>query len=87
MILDLFYDVYKNGELLERYHEYGEVAVISRDETIRLLEENGFEVVSIYGDFDKSKHRRDSPKLALVTRRKRHIIELIFEQMNSRGDW
>ena len=68
--LDLFYDVYKNGKLLERYHEYGEVAIISKDEIVKLLEETGFKVVSVYGDFDKSEYRRDSPKMVLVTRRK-----------------
>lgn len=68
--LDLFYDVYKNSKLLERYHEYGEVAMISKDEILRLLEENGFEVVGIYGDFDKSRYRKDSRKIVLVTKRK-----------------
>jgi len=68
--LDLFYDVYKKGKMLERYHEYGEVAIISKDEMIRLLEETGFEVVSVYGDFDKSEYRKDSPKIVLVTKRK-----------------
>jgi len=68
--LDLFYDVCKNGKMLERYHEYGEVAIISRDEIIRLLKEAGFKVVSVYGDFDKSEYRKDSPKLVLVTKRK-----------------
>jgi ubiquinone/menaquinone biosynthesis C-methylase UbiE len=68
--LDLFYDVCKNGKMLERYHEYGEVAIISRDEIIRLLKETGFKVVSVYGDFDKSEYRKDSPKLVLVTKRK-----------------
>ncbi|MDH5771083.1 MAG: hypothetical protein OEZ25_07350 [Candidatus Bathyarchaeota archaeon] len=33
--LDLFSDVYKKGKLLERYHEYGEVAIISEDGIIR----------------------------------------------------
>jgi ubiquinone/menaquinone biosynthesis C-methylase UbiE len=68
--LDLFYDVYKSGKLLERYHEHGEVAIISNDEIVRLLEETGFEVVSVYGDFDKSKYRKDSTRLVLVTKRK-----------------
>jgi len=68
--LDLFYDVCKNGKMLERYHEYGEVAIISRDEIIRLLKETGFKVVSVYGDFDKSEYRKDRPKLVLVTKRK-----------------
>ena len=68
--LDLFFDVYKNSKLLERYHEYGEVAIIPKDEITKLLEENGFEVESIYGDFNKSKYRRDSPRIVLVTRKK-----------------
>jgi ubiquinone/menaquinone biosynthesis C-methylase UbiE len=68
--LDLFYDVYKNGKLLERYHEHGEVAIISNDEIVRLLEETGFKVVNVYGDFDKSKYRKDSTRLVLVTKRK-----------------
>jgi len=68
--LDLFFDVYKNGKLLERYHEYGEVAIISKDEITKLLEENGFRVKSIYGDFNKSKYGNDSPRIVLVTRKK-----------------
>jgi cyclopropane fatty-acyl-phospholipid synthase-like methyltransferase len=68
--LDLFFDVYKNGKLLERYHEYGEVAIISKDEVTKLLEQNGFTVESIYGDFNKSKYRNDSAKVVLVTRKK-----------------
>ena len=68
--LDLFYDVYKNGKLLERYHEYGEVTMISKDEIVRSLQEKGFEVVKVYGDFDKSEYRKDSTRLVLVTTRK-----------------
>jgi hypothetical protein len=68
--LDLFFDVYKSGKLLERYHEYGEVATILEDEVTKLLEENGFGVESIYGDFNKSKYRNDSPRIVLVSRRK-----------------
>lgn len=69
-IFDLFYDVYGNGKLLKRYYEYGEVAIISKEEIIKLLEENGFRVESIYGDFDKSKYRNDSPRKVLVARKK-----------------
>jgi len=68
--LDLFFDVYKNSKLLERYHEYGEVAIISKDEITILLKENGFRIESIYGDFNKSKYQSDSPRIVLVTRRK-----------------
>ncbi|MDH5794027.1 MAG: hypothetical protein OEZ18_05660, partial [Candidatus Bathyarchaeota archaeon] len=63
-------DVYRNSKLLERYHEYGEVAIISKDEIIKLLRETGFRVESIYGDFDKSKYQEDSARIVLVTRKK-----------------
>lgn len=68
--LDLFFGVYKDGKLLERYHEYGEVALISKDEITKLLGKHGFSVESIYGDFDKSEYRSDSPRIVLVTRKK-----------------
>jgi len=68
--LDLFFDVYRKGKLLERYHEYGEVAIISKDEVTKRLEQNGFNVESVYGDFNKSKYQNDSPRIVLVTRKK-----------------
>jgi len=67
--LDLFFDVYKKGKLLERYHEYGEAAMISKDGIIGLLEETGFNVVCVYGDFDKSEYWEGSSKTVLVTKR------------------
>lgn len=67
--LDLFFDVYKEGKLLERFHEYGKVAMISKDEIIRLLEETGFKVVCAYGDFDKSIYRKDSLKVVLLAKK------------------
>jgi cyclopropane fatty-acyl-phospholipid synthase-like methyltransferase len=67
--LDLFFDVYKEGKLLESFHEYGEVAMMSKDEIIRLLEETGLKVVCVYGDFDKSRYRKDSLKVVLVAKK------------------
>lgn len=65
--LNLFYDVYKNGKLMERYHEYGEVAMISKEEIIDMLEERAFKIEAIYGDFEKSKYQKESQKIVLVT--------------------
>lgn len=67
--LDLFFDVYKNGKLLERYHECGEVAILSKNEIIRMLEETGFKAVCVYGSFDKSEYRKGGSKTVLVTKR------------------
>ncbi len=68
--LDLFFDVYNNGKLLERFHEYGEVAIISKDQITRLLSEQGFKVEAVYGDFQKSNYQQTSPRMVLVTRKK-----------------
>ena len=68
--LDLFFDVYRNSKLLERYHEFGEVAVISKIEVTKLLEETHLEVSSIYGDFNKIEYRTDSPRMVIVAKRK-----------------
>jgi len=69
VILHLFYDLYKNTKLLERYHEYGEAAIMSEDEITRLLEENGFRIISTYGDFAKSKYTKSSTKIVLTTKK------------------
>ena len=68
--LDLFFDVYRNGRLVEGYHEYGEVAILFKDEVKDLLEQTGFRVEAVYGDFDKSEFQRDSPRAAFVTSKK-----------------
>jgi SAM-dependent methyltransferase len=65
--LDLFFDVYRKGKLVERYHEYGEVAILFKEEVENLLKQAGFRVEAIYGDFDKSEFRRDSPRAVFVT--------------------
>ncbi len=67
--LDLFFDVYEDGKMLERYHEFGEVAMISKDSIVDLLEEVGFSVQDVYGDFDKSEYQGDSPRIVLVTKK------------------
>lgn len=68
--LDLFFDVYKSGRLSERYHEYGEVATIYKEDITHLLEETGFRIESVYGDFDKSEYRNDSQRIVVIARKK-----------------
>ena len=68
--LDLFFDVYRNAKLVERYHEYGEVAILFKDEVKDLLEQAGFKVEAVYGDFDRSEFQEDSPRAAFVTSKK-----------------
>jgi ubiquinone/menaquinone biosynthesis C-methylase UbiE len=64
--LNLFFDVYNHGKLSERYHEYGEVAVISKSEITELLMATGFKVENIYGNFDRTEYHTDSPRIVIV---------------------
>lgn len=64
--LNLFFDVYSEGGLRERYYEYGEARVSSRDEIEALLETVGFKVEQVYGDFDKSSYDQSSLKMIFV---------------------
>jgi ubiquinone/menaquinone biosynthesis C-methylase UbiE len=68
--LDLFFDVYRNSRLLDRYHEHGEVALISKSQITTLLEQTGFKVRSLYRDFDGTAYRRDSSHMVIVAKRK-----------------
>jgi hypothetical protein len=68
--LNLFFELYQNRTLLEKYQEYGEVAIISKDKIIKLLEEKRFEIENVYGDFDLVEYQRDSPRIVLVTKKK-----------------
>ncbi len=67
--LDLFFDVYADGNFVERYHEYGETAILTKDDVAALLDEAGFRVCNAYGDFNQSSYRSTSPRLVLVATR------------------
>lgn len=67
--LDLFFDIYRSGKLSERYHEYGEVALISKSDVTKLLEATGFRVKNVYGDFSRIGYKTDSPRIVLVAKR------------------
>jgi len=67
--LHLFFDLYRNGKLIERYYEYGVVAMFTKRELVKLLRETGFKMVSVYGNFDKSRYRRSSPRMVFVARK------------------
>jgi ubiquinone/menaquinone biosynthesis C-methylase UbiE len=67
--LDLFFDVYRDGKMLERYHEFSKASMISRDMIIQLLENTGFSIEGLYGDFNGSEYQEDGEKIVLVTRK------------------
>jgi SAM-dependent methyltransferase len=68
MSMDLWYELYENGRMLERYHEGSEVYIYSPDGIRKLLHENGFEVQSLYGGHDQSPFDDSSKMMVVVAR-------------------
>lgn len=64
--VNLFFDVYQNGKLKERYYEYGQARISSRKEIESLLENVGFNIDNVYGNFDKSAYNQKSGQAIFV---------------------
>jgi len=64
--VNLFFDVYADGKLKERYYEYGEARISSKNEVEELLENVGFKINCIYGNFDKSAYNQKSQRAIFI---------------------
>ncbi|MDH5733869.1 MAG: class I SAM-dependent methyltransferase [Candidatus Bathyarchaeota archaeon] len=64
--VNLFFEVYQEGKLKERYYEYGEARIFSRKEIEKTLKDIGFRVDRVYGNFDRSPHSPESQRLIFV---------------------
>jgi len=68
--IDLFYDVYVDGKMKERYHEYGEVYIHTPEGIRELLEENGFRIKAFYGDHRKKPFTEESKEMVIITEKR-----------------
>lgn len=66
VVVNLFFDVYRNGILKERYYEYGEAKLSSKESIERILANAGFKVQETYSDFDKSPYEEHSKKIVFI---------------------
>ncbi len=66
----LFFEVYANGKLKQKYYEYGEARISSKAEIEELLKDVGFEIENVYGDFDKSAYDANSKRAVFIARRR-----------------
>ncbi len=67
--VNLFFDIYKDGRMKERYFECGEARISSKKEVEGLLREVGFEVNVVYGDYDRSRHKSESSRALFVAKK------------------
>jgi len=68
MSVDLWYELYRNGRMLERYHEGGEIYVHSPEGVRGLLEETSFEIEAWYGGHEKQAFDEKSNMMVIVAR-------------------
>lgn len=64
--VNLFFGVYQEGKVKERYYEYGEAKLSSRREVEEMLKDVGFKVDDVYGSFARSAHSPESQKMIFV---------------------
>lgn len=64
--VNLFFDVCRNGILKERYYEYGEAKLSSKESIERILANVGFKVEETYGDFGKSPYEEHSKRVVFI---------------------
>jgi len=68
MSMDLWYELYESGHMLERYHEGGQVYVNDPDSVRKPLEENCFEVAEWYGGHSREAFTESSKMMVIVAR-------------------
>lgn len=61
-----FYDVHKQGEAVRRTITSTQLYLFERNEAELLLEQAGFAVKDVYGDYDLSRYEHDSPRMIFV---------------------
>jgi SAM-dependent methyltransferase len=70
MSVNLWYELYEDGRMKERYFEGGEVYIHSVEGIKGLLRETGFEILALYGSHDKREFTEKSERMLIVARPK-----------------
>ncbi len=65
--INLWYELYEDGLLLERYHEAGDVYIHSIESIRKLLKDNGFKVTALYGSYDLKPFTNSSDMMVIVS--------------------
>jgi ubiquinone/menaquinone biosynthesis C-methylase UbiE len=61
--VNLFFEIFQNDKLKERYHEYGEAKISSKEEVEKIIRDIGFKTGNVYSNFDKSPYEVKSQRV------------------------
>jgi ubiquinone/menaquinone biosynthesis C-methylase UbiE len=67
--VNLFFELYHDGLLSEKFYEYGKARIFDRSDIETLLRNHGFKLVKIYGDFDNSPSTGNDRRLIFVAKK------------------
>ncbi|MGD2158815.1 MAG: class I SAM-dependent methyltransferase [Anaerolineales bacterium] len=70
--VELVYEVYEDGEILERVEEYGLVGITDRQSVHQILKATGFEIRREWGGYDFKAYREGDPLLIVEAIKKGH---------------
>ncbi|MCW4048905.1 MAG: class I SAM-dependent methyltransferase [Candidatus Bathyarchaeota archaeon] len=66
MTLNMWYEVYENGRMIERYHEGSQVYIHDAEGVRKLLRETGYRILHEYGDHHGKKYEKGDNIIVLV---------------------
>jgi ubiquinone/menaquinone biosynthesis C-methylase UbiE len=67
MCLNMWYEVYENGRMIERYHEGSKVYIHSVDGIRKLLRETGFRIVKEYSNHNGKPYQKNDKHIVIIT--------------------
>jgi hypothetical protein len=70
MNIHIWYEVYENGRMLERYYEENQVFIHSVKGIRKLLKETGYEIIDWYGSYDRQTFTLESDMMLIVSKPK-----------------
>ena len=67
--VNLFFEIYLNGELKDKYYELGKARIWSKQNIENTLKTIGFNIQHVYGDYDKTTYSKESQRVIFVAQR------------------
>jgi hypothetical protein len=66
--LDLWFELYEDGKMIERYYESNTMYIHTPESIRKLLSENKFKVIGFYGGYEKQKFNQNSKIMVIIAK-------------------
>jgi SAM-dependent methyltransferase len=69
--MDIWYELFKGGRMIERYHEGSEVYLHTREDIHVLLEETDYSILTEYGNYERDPYREGDEMIIIIAEPKK----------------